>query len=162
LRSQLAPPALSCVNLALLLPRAGAFAPNLPRFLRLQLAPLALFPSSTGRSGTAQVDSQPLPDRTLHRPAVRRIKSFDLSRFLTPSACASGDSPSSTEPLIFLRGRKCSLPIRYLWEFAKLSFPDRHWAPFWGCRFPDAILHGKRSFRPRSRAVQRLSALDFE
>jgi hypothetical protein len=27
-----------------------------------------------------------------------------------------------------------------------------------GCRLPDAILHGKRSLRPRSRAVQRLAA----
>ena len=27
-----------------------------------------------------------------------------------------------------------------------------------GCQLPDAILHGKRSFRPRSRAVQRLAA----
>src|ERR1035438_5354229 len=33
--------------------------------------------------------------------------------------------------------------------------------PFGGCRFPDAILHGKRSLRPRSRAVQRLSAAGF-
>ncbi len=30
-----------------------------------------------------------------------------------------------------------------------------------GCRLPDAVLHGKRSFRPRSRAVQRLSAAGF-
>src|SRR5882724_7768584 len=27
-----------------------------------------------------------------------------------------------------------------------------------GCQLPDAILHGKRSYRPRSRAVQRLAA----
>jgi hypothetical protein len=27
-----------------------------------------------------------------------------------------------------------------------------------GCRLPDAILHGKRSYRPRSRAVRRLAA----
>ena len=27
------------------------------------------------------------------------------------------------------------------------------------CQLPDAILHGKRSFRPRSRAVQRLTAI---
>jgi hypothetical protein len=27
-----------------------------------------------------------------------------------------------------------------------------------GCQLPDAILHGKRSYRPRSRAVQHLSA----
>jgi hypothetical protein len=30
--------------------------------------------------------------------------------------------------------------------------------PGHGCRLPDAILHGKRSVRPRSRAVQRLAA----
>jgi hypothetical protein len=35
-------------------------------------------------------------------------------------------------------------------------------APSRGCRLPDAILHGKRSFRPRSRAVQRLSAAEFQ
>ena len=34
-------------------------------------------------------------------------------------------------------------------------------APLRGCRFPDAILHGKRSFRPRSRAVQCLAAAGF-
>jgi len=28
-----------------------------------------------------------------------------------------------------------------------------------GCQLPDAILHGKRSYRPRSRAVQRLAAI---
>jgi hypothetical protein len=33
--------------------------------------------------------------------------------------------------------------------------------PRGGCRFPDAILHGKRSFRPRSRAVQRLTVAEF-
>src|ERR1700733_9864481 len=33
--------------------------------------------------------------------------------------------------------------------------------PRGGCRFPDAILHGKRSFRPRSRAVQRLAVAEF-
>jgi hypothetical protein len=35
-------------------------------------------------------------------------------------------------------------------------------APSRGCRFPDAILHGKRSFRPRSRAVQRLAVAEFQ
>ena len=33
--------------------------------------------------------------------------------------------------------------------------------PRGGCRFPDAILHGTRSFRPRSRAVQRLAVAEF-
>jgi len=35
-------------------------------------------------------------------------------------------------------------------------------APLRGCRLPDAILHGKRSFRPRSRAVQRLATAEFQ
>jgi len=30
-----------------------------------------------------------------------------------------------------------------------------------GCQLPDAILHGKRSLRPRSRAVQHLAILDY-
>ena len=30
-----------------------------------------------------------------------------------------------------------------------------------GCQLPDAILHGKRSHRPRSRAVQRLAAAEL-
>ena len=30
-----------------------------------------------------------------------------------------------------------------------------------GCQLPDAILHGKRSLRPRSRAVQRLTTAGF-
>ena len=34
-------------------------------------------------------------------------------------------------------------------------------APRGGCQLPDAILHGKRSFRPRSRAVQRLAVAEF-
>src|ERR1041385_799482 len=37
-----------------------------------------------------------------------------------------------------------------------LSRTDIRRSPLGGCRLPDAILHGKRSFRPRSRAVQRL------
>ena len=34
-------------------------------------------------------------------------------------------------------------------------------ALFRGCRFPDAILHGKRSYRPRSRAVRHLAMRGF-
>jgi hypothetical protein len=30
-----------------------------------------------------------------------------------------------------------------------------------GCQLPDAILHGKRSCRPRSRAVQRLAVAEL-
>src|SRR5438046_8439015 len=42
-----------------------------------------------------------------------------------------------------------------------LSRADIRRAPRGGCRLPDAILHGKRSLRPRSRAVQRLATLNF-
>jgi hypothetical protein len=42
-----------------------------------------------------------------------------------------------------------------------LSRTDIRRHPCGGCRFPDAILHGKRSFRPRSRAVRSLSARGF-
>ena len=34
-------------------------------------------------------------------------------------------------------------------------------APSRGCQLPDAILHGKRSYRPHSRAVQRLAVTEF-
>jgi len=34
-------------------------------------------------------------------------------------------------------------------------------APLRGCQLPDAILHGKRSFRPHSRAVQRLAVVEL-
>jgi hypothetical protein len=48
-------------------------------------------------------------------------------------------------------------------EPATLSFPCRHLArpPRRGCQLPDAILHGKRSFRPHSRAVQRLAVAEL-
>ena len=42
-----------------------------------------------------------------------------------------------------------------------LSRADIRRTPFGGCQLPDAILHGKRSLRPRSRAVQCLSATGF-
>ena len=42
-----------------------------------------------------------------------------------------------------------------------LSRADIRRAPFGGCQLPDAILHGKRSHRPRGRAVQRLAAAGF-
>jgi len=44
---------------------------------------------------------------------------------------------------------------------SSLSRADIRRAPFGGCQLPDAILHGKRSLRPRGRAVQRLAAAGF-
>ena len=40
-------------------------------------------------------------------------------------------------------------------------FPSAGIRRHMGCRLPDAILHGKRSFRPRSRAVPCLAAAGF-
>jgi hypothetical protein len=40
-------------------------------------------------------------------------------------------------------------------------FPGPALGASMGCRLPDAILRGKRSCRPRSRAVQRLAAAGF-
>ncbi len=39
---------------------------------------------------------------------------------------------------------------------AGIGRPDKR-----GCQLPDAILHGKRSYRPRSRAVQRLAPTEL-
>jgi hypothetical protein len=44
---------------------------------------------------------------------------------------------------------------------SSLSHADIRRAPFGGCQLPDAILHGKRSLRPRGRAVQCLAAAGF-
>jgi hypothetical protein len=44
----------------------------------------------------------------------------------------------------------CSLSRASIWR-----------SPFGGCWFPDAILHGKRSYRPRSRAVRHFAARGF-
>lgn len=44
---------------------------------------------------------------------------------------------------------------------SSLSHADIRRAPFGGCQLPDAILHGKRSLRPRGRAVQRLADTGF-
>jgi hypothetical protein len=44
---------------------------------------------------------------------------------------------------------------------SSLSRADIGRSPFGGCRLPDAILHGKRSLRPRSRAVQCLASTEF-
>lgn len=51
-------------------------------------------------------------------------------------------------------GTKWGMGVRHaLFPGPTLGAIPRH-----GCRLPDAILHGKRSVRPRSRAVQRLAA----
>jgi hypothetical protein len=40
-------------------------------------------------------------------------------------------------------------------------FPGLALGAILGCQLPDAILHGKRSSRPHSRAVQRLAVAEL-
>ena len=65
------------------------------------------------------------------------------------------ESKTSPPNLAVRRGRKRG------WELATLSFPVPTLGALDGCRLPDAILHGKRSVRPRSRAVERLAVARF-
>jgi len=76
--------------------------------------------------------------------------------------CALGKPLAFLCESTFLRGRVLNVLARLLnqWEFATLSFPGWHLAHT-GCQLPDAILHGKRSYRPHSRAVQRLAVAEF-
>jgi hypothetical protein len=80
--------------------------------------------------------------------APRRAVGF--FRFGCPSGCPAWLITQSTS------GQQ----VLFRWEFATLSFPCWHLARI-GCQLPDAILHGKRSYRPHSRAVQRLAAAEF-
>ena len=55
------------------------------------------------------------------------------------------------------RARKWVLGVRHaLFPMPTLGASSRE-----GCRLPDAILHGKRSCRPRSRAVPRIAATEL-
>lgn len=66
--------------------------------------------------------------------------------------------PSNIWPLTSLatsQGPKWGVGVR------QALFPNADIRRRWGCRLPDAILHGKRSHRPRSRAVQRLAVAGF-
>src|SRR5471032_2139763 len=68
-------------------------------------------------------------------------------------------APKTISPRLTFRsnGDKWGMGVRHS-LFPILTFGAH---PFGGCQLPDAILHGKRSFRPRSRAVQRLAATGF-
>jgi len=68
--------------------------------------PLMLSPFSTRRFGAARVDTIPLLNRTLHRPAVRRMSlPMSLESSLPQLAPPAIFRPLS-KPFIFLRGRK--------------------------------------------------------
>src|SRR5258705_8180816 len=57
----------------------------------------------------------------------------------------------------FVRTGKSGMGVRHA-LFPALTLGAH---PCGGCQLPDAILHGKRSLRPRSRAVQPLTRLNY-
>jgi hypothetical protein len=63
----------------------------------------------------------------------------------------------SPRPTFRSSGDKWGMGVRQ----ALFPMPTLGAHPCGGCQLPDAILHGKRSFRPRSRAVQSLAAAGF-
>ena len=79
-----------------------------------------------------------------------------MDRLIATVAAANGDrSRSGAKNIKSLPDLAVKQGLNGGWEFAMLSFPCWHLAPrFRGCQLPDAILHGKRSLRPRSRAAQ--------
>ena len=75
--------------------------------------------------------------------------SFNSSLFLCPKTISPGPTLRSDRD-------KWGMGVRHA------LFPEPALgAPLRGCRLPDAILHGKRSYRPRSRAVRRLAPRGF-
>jgi len=73
------------------------------------------------------------------------------SRAIWVAALRKQTSPPS---LAARRGRRWGMGVRH----TLFPMPTLGATQVRGRRLPDAILHGKRSFRPRSRAVQRVSA----
>ena len=69
-----------------------------------------------------------------------------------------GDSKNiSPRPTFRSNGDKWGMGVRQ----ALFPMPTLGAHPCGGCQLPDAILHGKRSLRPRGRAVQCLAAAGF-
>jgi hypothetical protein len=78
---------------------------------------------------------------------------------------ASQEAPASGHRQSRPAGTQGRSLFSFEWEAGFTAFRHGHasiWrALFRGCWFPDAILHGKRSYRPRSRAVQRLAVAEI-
>ena len=85
---------------------------------------------------------------------VPSFSSFSIARTRTKATISKNISPCPT----FRSNRdKWGMGVRQ----ALFPMPTLGAHPCGGCQLPDAILHGKRSFRPRSRAVQSLAAARF-
>lgn len=74
-----------------------------------------------------------------------------------PLRWSPGQKQKSPLNLSVQRGLKRGMGVRH----SLFPVPTLGARPRGGCRLPDAILHGKRSFRPHSRAVERLAAIRF-
>jgi hypothetical protein len=99
------------------------------------------------------------------RPAssISSRKSTQVSREIGSGCNGSisrrmgGGGSKTKSPRLTLRsnGDKSGMGVRHA------LFPVPTLGAFPGRRLPDAILHGKRSLRPRSRAVQRFATTGF-
>jgi hypothetical protein len=109
-----------------------------PRLCYVLTAPSAPGNQQSAISNQQSATSNQQSATSNQQPAISNLKTISPCLTLRSNRDKSGDgsSPSSLS-------RAC---IRRLLR---------------GCRLPDAILHGKRSLRPRSRAVQRLAATGF-
>jgi hypothetical protein len=78
-------------------------------------------------------------------------------------ACVNRSYPEGIRLLLCASTGRATLAAPREWSSPRsLSQPPALGArPRGGCRLPDAILHGKRSHRPRSRAVQCVAAAGF-
>ncbi len=102
-----------------------------------------------------------------------RTTSTRTNRFMLPmrgqKAVAALQEPGGRMNLLEARSAKTNVPAEpsspagTKWGVGvrHALFPRLALGARIGCQLPDAILHGKRSLRPRSRAVQRLAATEL-
>ena len=87
-------------------------------------------------------------------PAMGRI--FATPKPSTPGYEGEHGKTKSPRPALRPNGGIWGLGVRHsLFPTLTLGAPSR------GCQLPDAILHGKRNYRPHSRAVQGLAAAEL-
>ena len=99
-------------------------------------------------SDQSSVDRRDAPYHGKGRPPVHGHESI---------AAAGGTSADITSPPTGAN-RTGGLTTKWGMGVRHTLFPVPTLGAALGCRLPDAILHGKRSCRPRSRAVQNLAA----
>ena len=86
------------------------------------------------------------------------LSPFEIRRSMFNVRCFSPlQKTISPRPAFRSNGDKWGMGVRQ----ALFPMPTLGAHPCGGCQLPDAILHGKRSLRPRGRAVQHLAAAEF-